>query len=357
MEFKSTNHFGNPLITATMGGGSPFSAKAPLSPVGSTFAKNDNVKIRSRKSFEKLMVPQQHPLLRARNGAPSCSQFPSPRVVVSPNTSFSESDPSPSAPHSRESSVIPAYVPASRDPSLPACTNSISAIGLPSHYPGSAGHFRDNSLENSVFEELQDFDELFGKGVSSLNSSKRAHRSISKYNEEDDSNDTKNRPSASIQNEYDMSKDDKDDLTALSRALLQRGDYSSERTNDDYCDDEDDAHDFPPSSIQTFTTYDSGVDDDDLFTSYRSQTTQPQAESLHSSPTQDLAFSLSLCLSSASSEDVLDGADSLRNNCGRSHLNKRTCSRLSASSSHRRSRNHAMSSQEFDMAVLKYLDD
>lgn len=189
----TNNHFGNPLITATTGSGcSHYNNKAPASPAGSTFSKNDNVK--TSRSFENLLLVQyQQQQLQPRTNFSMNPQQQhhqqqqqehlqqQQRILVSQITSFAErelqSNNRPSS--SGDCSSIPLYVPTgsngnSNSNSMLGSSNkritTTASIGLPSQYPGSSAHNRSMSLESSVLEELQDFDDFFGTTSSSSDS-------------------------------------------------------------------------------------------------------------------------------------------------------------------------------------------
>lgn len=218
------NHFGNPLITATLGSNSSVALhnKAPTSP-GSTFSKNDLLNSKTttsqqQQSIEHVFVEQHqyqhlHQPQVVSKGTISCSFSVFQRhTTMSPNTSFTEREPPSTSSCQCDSSFAqPQHAPCETSIQLLGSTiTTPSMIGLPSHYPGTAGHVRMNSLESSVLlEELQDFDDIFGQGqLASSNNS---------LNHENDEHNVNGRESSrsKIQNEYD----DDDDLNALSRSL------------------------------------------------------------------------------------------------------------------------------------------
>jgi len=113
-------------------------------------------------------------------------------------------------------------------------TTASSTIGLPSHYPGSAGHNRVGSLGSSILlEELQDFDDIFGQAHSSDNSLMYTD------NENDGSNKNNTRDSLPPRGKsvYDYvddhvdDDDDDDDLHALSRSMPSRLTLKQHRRN------------------------------------------------------------------------------------------------------------------------------
>lgn len=126
------------------------------------------------------------------------------RNPLSPNTSFTETEQR-SISSQGDSSSVPQHSANETTMLLGSTiTTASSTIGLPSKYPGSAGHNRINSLESSVLlEELQDFDDIFGQGQhsssnNSLNQNKDENdhardyfvsRSQSDYNDDDDDDD------------------------------------------------------------------------------------------------------------------------------------------------------------------------
>lgn len=192
MESPRANHFGNPLVTASVGNRS-INHKAPPSPVGSTVSTNDlfnSKKGHSMHSIENLYLsfgPQQHQQHHYDRKHVTCQ-----RQGVSPNSSFEKE---------RDDSCL----------SQSTVTTAGSTIGLPSHYPGSTNHHRTSSLDSSVLmEELQDFDDIFEQGQASSCQNSLAHSS-----DEDQHESLTARMNS-------LDYDDDDDLKALSRPLPTR---------------------------------------------------------------------------------------------------------------------------------------
>ena len=269
---------GNPLITATPGNKSGI--KAPLSP-GSTFSKTE--------------------FLNPKKTMPS-STTTGHQYTVSPNASFSERE-APSTMSRDDSSFVPLHIQNETTMLVGSTITTGPAIGLPSHYPGSAGHNRNNSLESSVLmEELQDFDDIFEQGPQPPDSS-------------DGHVDEKERKSfsASIQGYWN---DDDDDLHMLSG-------------NDD---------------------------DDDL--NMLSESLPSRLTLQHRREVSELSISsnnnpLSAVVLEQTRSTV--GANSVYSNSSTQRSSSiRTTSTIR---SHRRSRNLAMGSQEFQNAVLESLEN
>mmetsp|Transcript_18612 Transcript_18612/g.46185 ORF Transcript_18612/g.46185 Transcript_18612/m.46185 type:complete len:297 (-) Transcript_18612:123-1013(-) len=218
MNSPRANHFGNPLITATVG--SKSNNKSPPSPVGSTFSTNEflNSKKTSKESLEHLCLSFGSP----RSSMPSSSS-PSQHQALSPNLSFSEREMTSSqndhAQHTRSSVT-----------SLKLVGSTITTgptIGLPSHYPGSAGHQRVGSLESSVLlEELQDFDDIFEHVQASTPRNSPTHHSNSPtHNDTDDENERNEILTRKRQDEYD----EEDDLQSFARSVPSRLSYQHRR--------------------------------------------------------------------------------------------------------------------------------
>ena len=275
MDSPRANHFGNPLITAKVGGKN--TNKAPASPVGSTFSKNDliNSKSINRQSIEHLYLSVgsqgnmlSTPSLAFRHAAP-------------PNTSSSEQENF----SQNESPLLGLSI-----------TTASSTIGLPSHYPGSAGHHRINSLESSVLlEELQDFDDIFEQGQASS-----SHNSSTSDNNDEDERELF--VSRKQSEDYD---DDEDDLQSFSRSLPTRFSLKHRRNISDL-------------SALSLSTPPVGLVETEKSASrsnsWINTSTHSSASSTRSSP-----------------------------------------STISSSRNHRRSRNRALSSTEFQNAVLDEL--
>lgn len=192
MESPRANHFGNPLVTASVGNRS-INYKAPPSPVGSTVSTNDlfnSNKMHNRHSIEHLYLsfgPQEHQQHHYDRKHVTCQ-----RQGVSPNSSFEKE---------RDDSCL----------SQSTVTTAGSTIGLPSHYPGSTNHHRTSSLDSSVLmEELQDFDDIFEQGQALS-----CHHSLAHSGDEDQRESL----TARI---HSLDYDDDDDLQALSRSLPTR---------------------------------------------------------------------------------------------------------------------------------------
>jgi len=231
MSSPRTNHFGNPLITATVGSNSSIAlrSKAPTSP-GSTFSKNDlqnskTTKKQQLQSAEHLFVGQHQHLYQREvlsHGTIPCSSASFQRhATMSPNTSFTEREPPSTSSQGDSSFVRPQHAPyETRIQLLGSTISTCSTIGLPSHYPGSAGHHQVNSLESSVLlQELQDFDDIFGQvqpfsSKNSLNHDNNNDNDSYKHND-----DGRESFRSKIQNNYDDDDDDDDDLNVLSRTL------------------------------------------------------------------------------------------------------------------------------------------
>lgn len=213
MNSPRANHFGNPLITSTVGN----KIKAPASPVGSTFSKNDLINsktqtIINRQSIEHLYLSLGQTQSQSQSQRGSTNNMPSSSssslAFRSPNRSFSERESS----SQNESSLLGSTI-----------TTASSTIGLPSHYPGSANHHRINSLESSVLlEELQDFDDIFEQGQASS-----GHNSLVAH--ENNENEQETFVSRIRSGEYD----DDDDLQSLSRSLPTRFTFQHRRNVSD----------------------------------------------------------------------------------------------------------------------------
>jgi hypothetical protein len=215
---------------------------------------------------------------------------------MSPNTSFTEREPPSTSSHGDSSFVRPQHAPyETRTQLLGSTITTSSTIGLPSHYPGSVGHNRVNSLESSgLLEELQDFDDIFGQ-VEPFSSKNSLNHDNDNNNDKDNDNIEHNdngRESfhSKIQNNYD--DDDEDDLNVLSRALPFRLDIQHRR------------------NVSELST-----------------------------PSLDIPTSVSLI----TKPDVVVRSSSARS--------------ASTIRSHRRSRNRAMGSKEFQNAVLEEVFD
>ena len=270
MESPRPNHFGNPLVTASVGNRS-INYKAPPSPVGSTVSKNDlfnSKKLHSRHSIEDIYLsfgPQHHQQQHQHSDRKNVTCG---RQGVSPNPSFVRND-----------SFMSEHT----------VTTAGSTIGLPSHYPGSANHHRTSSLDSSVLmEELQDFDDIFGQGqVPSC------HNSLAHSSDEDETDSL----TARI---HSLDYDDDDDLQAFSRSLPTRFSFQHRQNV-------------------------SGL-------SGLSLSAQPSAANFRRRTFSSLT-------SSTSDQSSASSARSTRSSIGR----------------HRRSRNHAFSSDDFQNMVLDEL--
>ena len=211
MNSPKVNHFGNPLITATVG--SKTNNKSPPSPVGSTFSTNEflNSKKTSKESLEHLCLS----FGSQRSSMPSSSSS-SQRQALSPNLSFSERE-------TASSQNDHAQHTWSGETSLKLVGSTITTgptIGLPSHYPGSAGHQRVGSLESSVLlEELQDFDDIFEHVQASM------PRNPPTHNDTDDENERTEVLTRRRQDEYD----EEDDLQSFARSVPSRLSYQHRR--------------------------------------------------------------------------------------------------------------------------------
>ncbi len=208
MNSPRANHFGNPLITATVGRkNSAGLQKTPPSPVGSTFSKNELNKTISKQSIEHLCLS-----FSSRGSMPSSSSYQ--RQALSPNLSFSERE--------TLSQNETSFAHDSPSESIKLVGSTITtgpAIGLPSHYPGSAGHQRVGSLESSVLlEELQDFDDIFEQGQTSIRHNSPEHESCNDENERELAVPTRR------QDDYD-----EDDLQSFSQSLPSRFSFQHRR--------------------------------------------------------------------------------------------------------------------------------
>eukprot|EP00531_Pseudo-nitzschia_arenysensis_P008263 CAMPEP_0116141776 /NCGR_PEP_ID=MMETSP0329-20121206/14557_1 /TAXON_ID=697910 /ORGANISM="Pseudo-nitzschia arenysensis, Strain B593" /LENGTH=240 /DNA_ID=CAMNT_0003636971 /DNA_START=234 /DNA_END=953 /DNA_ORIENTATION=- len=208
MNSPRANHFGNPIITATVGSkNSAGLHKAPPSPVGSTFSKNDLNKTISKQSLEHLCLS-----FGSRGSMPSSSSYQ--HQALSPNLSFSERE--------TLSQNETSFLQHSPNESIKLVGSTITTdptIGLPSHYPGSAGHQRVGSLESSVLlEELQDFDDIFEQGQTSTHHYKPTHDSDNDENERESALPTRR------QDDYD-----EDELQSFSRSLPTRFSFQHRR--------------------------------------------------------------------------------------------------------------------------------
>jgi len=319
-------HFGNPLITATTDGGySNISinsqcnnTKAPVSPDGSTFDKNDHaVKVKTMQlgSFDHFLLGHQQQQRKCINVSPKRNRH-------STSTSFAaEMDQPQSTTTSGNCSIqVPLYVPTSICMSRSTATSTTAAaasIGLPSQYPGSSGHGhnRNNSLESSVLEELQDFDYFFGLPSSSSDSSNDTTATATATSTSTTTNTctaTEEYPPSRIQYHVNAADDDGDDLM----------------------------HTFINSSFSRPLQLEEVVRDD---TSPSTPVLSPLQRS-HISELSSSSFSMPLSRSTT--------ANSHRSSISSSHQHR---SPVSTTRRHRRSRNFAMGGKEFHNAVLKEL--
>jgi len=270
MDSRRANHFGNPLITASVG------SKAPASPVGSTFSKNDI--INSKTTKQQQSIDHLYLSFEQRGSMEAPSSLAYHRQAVSPNLSFSERD------SHNESSLLGSTI-----------TTAGSTIGLPSHYPGSANHHRINSLESSVLlEELQDFDDIFEQGQASSSQNSLTHS-------QDD--EPPNERESFIARVQSADYDDEDDLQSLSRSLPTRFSFQHRRNISDLS-----------------------------------------------------ALSLSTPIPHVEPEKARR-SNSVKNNSNHSSTSstRSSPSNTTASTRHRRSRNRALSSTEFQNSVLEQL--
>lgn len=366
------SHFGNPLITSSPGKNSHYHV-APPSPAGSTFSKNEHVKISNRLPSEQLfLVQHQYQPLRHNT-----SFFDGDNI---PTTTSSSANSSSTIPH-------PLHVDHATGNSMllgsTICTGS--SIGLPSKYPGSSGHDREHSLESIVLEELQDFDEFFRQDAAISDpysdSRNKDNKNRSSDDEYGDDNVAKEFPPSRIQTEY-KKYDDDDDLYMFSQSSIGGGDSRSRESylhrsrnrdinnSDDEYDDNNATHEFLSRIQNEHQNYDDG---DDLYTLSRSQTglrdSQSSQESFCHSRTVSELPSIGLSTSPYPSGEILEkartgnaaftaaAADTTDNRSTNHHHHKSSSSGAFASlaKSHRRSRNFAMGSSEFYDSLLKQL--
>mmetsp|Transcript_9341 Transcript_9341/g.19856 ORF Transcript_9341/g.19856 Transcript_9341/m.19856 type:complete len:392 (-) Transcript_9341:257-1432(-) len=364
------SHFGNPLITSAAGS-NIHHHMAPHSPAGSTVSKNENDN--TLKHEQLMMVQGQCQPLRRRTTSRGSSS--------SLNMSYSEEDP--------PSMFSPAFCSSIPHPPLhvAATENSMllgSTIGLPSKYPGNSGHDRNQSLESTVLEELQDFEEYFGRSsISSepYSDSKNKNNRNCRHSRNDvcgDENATKEHPLSTIQNKY-QNYDADDDLYTLSRSAigLGLGDAQSRESfhhrsrnhitennvsDDEYGCDGNNAttHQFLSRIQNEHQSYDG---DDDLVTLFRSQTGHGDSRSresfLHSrsvSKMPSTSSRTSLTTPSLSrnpppeiSENTKRKGNTTSNRSTNHHHHSSSPSQISSSTpkGHRRSRNLAMPSSIF----------
>jgi len=209
MNSPRANHFGNPFVTSSSPVGSnkitDRNCKAPNSP-GSTFSKNDLHKpqVSASSAASSNLMPQLSHSRESNNQ----------RYTLSPNTSLTEREHYSTSSHG---DILPLPQYALNETSVlvgSTITTSPSTIGLPSHYPGSAGHNRIGSLGSSILEEeLQDFNDIFGRFHTSDNS-------LSYTDNENDSGEK--RVSLPPRSKRIYNDDDDDDLNALTRTLPVR---------------------------------------------------------------------------------------------------------------------------------------
>lgn len=271
-----------------------------------------------------------------------------------------------------------------------------STIGLPSKYPGNPGHDRDHSLESTVLEELQDFEESFGRtsissdpySSDSKNKNNRSNSCRSSNDEYGDENATKEGPPSRIQNKYqnyDDYDDDDDDLYTLSRSSIGLGlgdsqcreffhyrsrNHIAEKnvSDDEYACDGNNAttHQFLSRIQNEHQNYDG---DDDLYTLSRSRSRTRLGDSrsresfLHSGTASELPSNIRTSLSTSSSPHYESpkisentkrkGNATSSNRSTNPNHHKSSPSRISSSASkgHRRSRNLAMASSIFDTVL------
>jgi len=286
MNTSKVNHFGNPLITSTVGNNRSVTLhKAPASPA-SSFSKNDLLKSKTPNK-----QPPEPPQLHRRTKTPSVSQQ---WHTMSPTSTFTERMTLSMSSHG-DSSSLPQDAPEETIMLVGSTITTGSSIGLPSHYPGSGLHDRMNSLGSSVIllEELQDFDDIFGQGQ---NFSSSSHKESS-HNID---NERECNPSR-IQSDY--YEDDDDDLRVLSDSLPFRLNIQHKRT---------------VSELSTF--------------------------SLNIPPTPGMG------------EQYRSNASALSTGSSISNHGSTSTKTVSTTRSHRRSRNLAMGSKEFQSAVLGELD-
>mmetsp|Transcript_11959 Transcript_11959/g.34270 ORF Transcript_11959/g.34270 Transcript_11959/m.34270 type:complete len:514 (+) Transcript_11959:143-1684(+) len=248
-------HFGKHLTSTTADSSISYD-KDPPSPTSSTFSKREHVKVFNREGSDDTLPFQNHYQTHLHR-----RQLSNHRMAESPSNSFSEDDSS--AMHSAMQQRHPLHAAPTENGMLLGSTISTpSSIGLPSKYPGSSGHFREHSLENMVMEELQDFDEMFGRDSSTNHPSTSAKGIRSIHSSCDDTgsdNSSEESPSSRIRTEDEkFDDDDDDDLYTLSRDPMQARESNSRKsyfytaksagsTSNADCDDDDDdgsTHDF-----------------------------------------------------------------------------------------------------------------
>jgi hypothetical protein len=248
----------------------------------------------SKNDILKCKTPNKHSTEPAQ--LPRGTKTPSSlqqRHTVSPTSTFTERMTLSTSSHG-DSSSLQQDAPEETIMLVGSTITTGSSIGLPSHYPGSGLHDRMNSLGSSVLlEELQDFDDIFGQGQ---NFSSSNHKESS-HNVD---NERECNPSR-IQSDY--YEDDDDDLRVLSHSLPFRLNIQHKRT---------------VSELST--------------------------SSLNIPPTPGM------------SEQYRSNASALSTGSSISNHGSTSTKTVSTTRSHRRSRNLAMGSKEFQSAVLGELD-
>ncbi|VEU42311.1 unnamed protein product [Pseudo-nitzschia multistriata] len=354
----------------------------PLSPGGSTISKNDDAKGVATKRELPTNSVGMHPF---------ASPFSSHRVdrtcksYTSANTSLLDGYGEHDLSTTLSSSIpLPLHVPTMvangcstvLGSTISTSSNS-SSIGLPTKYPGSASHDRDNSLESIVMEELQDFDDIFGK---SCTISGEASSSVKcSKNRCGDNAITNNVSPSRIQTGH-QNYDDDDDLYTLSQSpravydspcqeesLLHRsrnhgdGNACSNIASDDEYDHKNATTCEFLSRIQIEHQKNEEADDLELPSHQSFPTSRAATDRRPSSGSIGYEFSASSPYPSV--ESLVKSKSTNHSNSSPNHRHQRSSSSsglLSASStsstkSHRRSSNFAMGSSQFLDSVLKDL--
>jgi len=307
------------LVTPTMGSNSI---------VDHPFSTNDLLRSKitsSKQSIEHLQLAREHKYqyqtLVNRATISSYSMNRPPKSTTPPksfqtrdteNESLSTSShiESPSVLREQHTMTTTNFIPAS-----PMTPNS--TIGLPSHYPGSVDR------HSFVLEELQDFDDIFGRSgeLSYSISSSINHDNDKDYKGNDIKNDCNGTESARSKIESDFEGYDlDDDLHALSR-----------------------------SSLPHLTLQDKG---------------SPSKLSSSSSSSVDIPSSITIAslmkppiVSEQSRSISSDTSSTTYSNSSNSNFHRSTSTRpISRKKQHRRSRNLAMGSKEFQNVILEEME-
>jgi len=306
------------LVTPTMGSNSI---------VDRPFSTNDILRSNmtsSKQSIEHLQPARGHkyqyqPLVN-RATMPSYSMNQPPKSTPPPKTfqtRDTENESLPRSSHIESPSVLREQHTMTTTTIIPASPMTPnSTIGLPSHYPGSVDH------RSFILEELQDFDDIFGRGELSYSiGSSINHDNDKDYKGNDIKNDCNGTESARSKIESDFEGYDlDDDLHALSR-----------------------------SSLPHLTLQDKG---------------SPSKLSSSSSSSVDIPSSITIAslmkppiVSEQSRSISADTSSTTYSNSSNSNFHRSTSTRpISRKKQHRRSRNLAMGSKEFQNVILEEME-